>query len=255
MIDFINSTAWKMTPQPLFRTFHLTYILIGLAVCFGAAYLLRWLGDLGEKIMLFGIGAGLIISEVYKQLFWYYAIGYSEYPWIRLPFHLCSMPMYLLVILPFIRSGRIKTALTDFLGTYCFAGGLVSVIVDGGLLREYWMMTIHCLNWHLVLVFIGLYLSFRGKISRGVKGFAGATVIYYLLAAAAFGLNCALWNVSNGTCDMFFVGPAPMEVAVYRDIAKVTGRPLVTLIYLVTLTVISFVFWILLARIKTSKTS
>ena len=250
MIGFIKATAFEMTPQRLFGGFHLTYMLVGFAVCFGMALLLRNLSVRGEKIMFFTIGICLFISEIYKQLFWYYAIGYDEYPWIRLPFHLCSIPMYLLPVLPFINSGKVKTALYNFLGTYCFAGGFISVIADGGLLREYWAMTIHCLNWHLTLIFIGLYLSFRGKISPKVKGFVGASIIYYIFAFAAFCLNCALWNISKGVCDMFFVGPAPMEVVLYRDIEKVTGRLVVTLIYLLTLTFISLIFWFLLSRIR-----
>ena len=84
-------------------------------------------------------------------------------------------------------------------------------------------------------------------------GFVGATIVYYSFAAVAFCLNCILWNVSNGTCDMFFVGPAPMEVVVYRDIAKVTGRPVVTFIYLLTLTLISLIFWLLFSRRKQRK--
>ena len=253
MIDFIEFTSWEMTPQPLFGTFHLTYMLIGFALCLGLAVLLRKLSERNEKRMFFVIGICLIASEIYKQLFWYYAIGYETYPWIRLPFHLCSIPLYLLPFLPFIKSGKIKTALYDFLGTYCFVGGLISVIIDGGLLREYWMMTVHCLNWHLVLVFIGLYLGFHGKIGRNIKNIVAATFVYYVFAAIAFCLNCALWKVSNGTCDMFFVGPAPMEVFIYRDIEKVTGRPVVTLIYLLTLTFVSFAFWFLLSRIVPKK--
>ena len=247
MIGLIKSTAWEMMPRSLFGAFHLTYVLIGFVVCLYMAILLRNTSEHSEKIMFFVIGVCLLISEIYKQLFWYYAIGYDEYPWIRLPFHLCSIPMYLLLVLPFIKNGKVKTALYDFLGTYSFVGGLISVVFDGGLLREYWTMTIHCLNWHLTLVFIGLYLSLRTKISREFKGFVGASIVYYVFAVAAFCLNCALWNVSNGTCDMFFVGPAPMEVVVFRDIAKVTGRPIITLIYLLTLTFIAFVFWFLLS--------
>jgi len=250
IIDLIKATAWEMTPQPLFGAFHLTYIAIGFAVCLGAAFLVRGLGGRGEKRMFFVIGVCLLASEAYKQLFWFYAIGYDEYPWIRLPFQLCSVPMYLLPVLPFLKSGRAKTALYDFLGTYCFAGGLVSVVADGGLLREYWAMTIHCLTWHLVLVFVGLYLGLRGKISRSIKGFLGASAVYFAFAAAAFCLNCALWNVSGGTCDMFFVGPAPMEVVIYRDIAKAAGRPLVSLIYLLTIALISLFFWFILSRIR-----
>ena len=253
MENFVKSTAWKMAPQPLFGAFHLTYMLIGLAVCFGAALLLRNLGERGEKRLFFAIGLCLLVSEAYKQLFWYYAIGYDEYPWIRLPFHLCSVPMYLLLVLPFLKEGKVKTALYNFLGIYCFAGGFVSVVADGGLLREYWTMTIHCLSWHLILAFFGFYLCLHGKISRKFNCFVSATIVYYIFAAAAFCLNCALWDISKGACDMFFVGPAPMEVVVYRDIEKATGRPVVTLIYLLTITLISLAFWFLLSRFAPRK--
>ena len=252
---FIISTAGRMTPQKLFGPFHLTYTLVGFAVCVVAALLLKNLGERGEKRMFLIIGLCLIVSEIYKQLFWYYAIGYDTYPWIRLPFHLCSIPMYLLPVMPFIKGGRVKNALYDFLGSYCFAGGLFSVVADGGLLREYWAMTFHCLTWHLLLVFIGLYIALRGKMSRKFGGFAGASAVFYAFAAAAFGLNCALWRVSGGVCDMFFVGPAPMEVVVYRDIARFTGRPIVTLIYLLTLTLVSFAFWLVMSRLRKKETA
>ena len=253
MIELIKATAWEMTPQNLFGPFHLTYMIIGFTLCFLLAFLLRHQSEQSEKRMFLIIGICLIISEVYKQLFWYYAIGYKEYPWICLPFHLCSIPEYIIPVLPFLKNEKIKNALYNFLGSFCFVGGLFSVVGDGGLLREYWTMTIHCLTWHLVLVFIGIYLGVRGKISRSYKGYLGACIVFYSFAAAAFCMNCALWNISNGNCDMFFVGPAPINIIVYSDIERITGRPIVTIIYLATLTFISFVFWVILSRLKQNK--
>jgi uncharacterized membrane protein YwaF len=245
IIEAIRGTAWRMEPQPLFGPFHLPYTVIGLLLCVLLAYLLRKTSERGHRVLLTSLGVLLVASEVYKQLFWHYAIGYTEYPWIILPFHLCSMPLYILPIVAWLPRGRVQQALYTFLASYCFAGGLISVVVDGGLLREYWTMTIHSLTWHLLLVFIGLYLGLSGRLDGRIRGFAKGAAVFGALALVAFLLNVALTDVSGGACDMFFVGPGPMNVAVYRDIAPVVGRPLTTLIYLLTLTLASYLCWLL----------
>jgi hypothetical protein len=245
IIEAIRITAWKMEPQPLFGAFHLTYVIAGLAISVFLAYRLRKITERQHTIMLVSLGILLILSEIYKQLFWYYVIGYKEYPWFNLPFHLCSMPLYLLPFVALLPKGRARQALYAFLASYCLAGGLISVLADGGLLRNYWTMTIHSLTWHLLLVFVGLYLGLSGRVNSRVGTFVKGAVVFGVLAFVAFLINLALWDVSNGTCDMFFVGPAPMNVVVYRDIAQVVGRPLTTLIYLLTLTIASCFCWLL----------
>jgi hypothetical protein len=245
IIEALRATAWRMEPQPLFGAFHLAYIIIGLSVCILLAYLLRGISERGHKVLLTSLGVLLIISEVYKQLFWHYAIGYGEYPWFILPFHLCSMPIYILPVVAWLPKGRVQQALYAFLASYCLAGGLISVLVDGGLLRTYWTMTIHSLTWHLLLVFVGLYLGLSGWACGKTKAFAKGAAAFVVFACAAFLLNTALLDASNGACDMFFVGPGPMNVVVYRDIAAIVGRPLTTLIYLLTLTIASYLCWLL----------
>jgi hypothetical protein len=245
IVEAVRATAWKMEPQSLFGSFHLIYVIVGLAVCVLLAYLLRGISKRTHTILLTSLGVLLILSEIYKQLFWYHAIGYAEYPWIILPFHLCSMPLYLLPFVAWLPKGRVQQALYVFLASYCLAGGLISILVDGGLLRNYWTMTIHSLTWHLLLVFVGLYLGLSGRVGGGIKTFAKGAAAFGAFALIAFVLNIALMDLSGGACDMFFVGPGPMNVVVYRDIAVVVGRPLTTLLYLLTLTIASYLCWLL----------
>lgn len=247
LIDFLKWTAWPMEPQPLFGTFHLTYLAAGLTLAFLGAFLLRGINERQNRTLLCAIGLFLFISEVYKQLFWLYAITYQDYPFIIFPFHLCSVPMYLCPVAAFLPAGRMRSALYDFMASFCFVGGIISLAADGGLLRNYWTMTFHSLNWHLILVFLGFYLGMSGRAGAGGKrGFLRAAAVFYALAAVAFCINMAMMEVSRGTIDMFFVGPGSMNVVVYADIAKTTGRPVVTLLYLVTITLASWVSYIAL---------
>jgi hypothetical protein len=249
LLELLKSTGWKMERQPLFGVFHLTYVFIGLFICVLAALFFKKHFKSKQKVILFCVWIILLLSEIYKQLFWYYVIEYDTYNWILFPFHLCSMPLYLLPFVIFLPEGRITNAIQTFLGSYCVAGGLVSVLVDGGLLREYWTLTLGCLNWHLILVFLGLYLGASGKLGRKWSDFLSATVVYAVLAVIAFAINLLMRNISNGQCDMFFIGPAKMQVVVYRDIANAVGRPLTSVLFLATLSTAAIVCWIITARI------
>ncbi|MCL2486657.1 MAG: YwaF family protein [Oscillospiraceae bacterium] len=254
MIEFIKSTAWPMERQPLFGSFHLIFLAVGLTAAFLCAFFLRKITDRQNRALLLTVGLFLLTTEIYKQLFWFYAITYEHYPFIIFPFHLCSVPMYLCILAAFLPEGKFRQAIYDFLASFCFVGGIISLAVDGGLLREYWTMTLHCLIWHLILVFIGLHFGMSGR-TGGKFGFLRACAVFYTLAAAAFCINILMMDVSRGTIDMFFVGPAPMNVVVFSDIAKVTGRPIVSLIYLASITFAAWVSYLALTARKNGRGS
>jgi len=247
-VELIQKTAWPMDRQPLFGSFHITCLAIGFAAAIILAFLLRKTNERQNRRLFLVVGIALGLSEVYKQLFWYYGIGYVDYPFVIFPFHLCSMPLYVCLLLGFVRGEKIRQVLYDFLASYCFIGGLISVTVDAGLLRPYWVMTIHGMAWHFVLVFLGLYLGFSRRVGRRKGGFIRAAVLYLGLCAVAFCINLAFMEFSKGTIDMFFVGPGKMNVVVYKDIGEALGRPAVTAIYIATISLASWVAYKLLSR-------
>ena len=50
--EFIQATAWEMTPPEAYGPFHLTFTFVGIALCAFAAWKLRKLGDKGNRILL-----------------------------------------------------------------------------------------------------------------------------------------------------------------------------------------------------------
>ena len=207
------------------------------------------------RIMFIAISIYFLLSEVFKQLFCYYAVGYDEYLFILFPFHLCSMPLYILPLTLFLRDGTLKQSLYNFLASYCLTGGLMSVTVDGGLISGYLAITFSSFLWHFVLIFIALFLCVSGRVRFKLTEFAKATAVFGVCAVLALLINIALYDLSNGTCDMFFMGPAPMNVVVYRDIAKAVGRPLTSLIYLATLALASFGLYAAVTHLPKAKSS
>ena len=141
MEKFFELTAWTMTPPATFGTFHILWLVFGLGGSVLLAWLLRKSSEKQNKIIFLVMGIFLIITEIYKQLFYYYIIGGNTL-WI-FPFQLCSVPMYMCFFVPFIKNKKVQTAFYAFLMIFNLFGGFISLIEISGLVHTYWTLTIH----------------------------------------------------------------------------------------------------------------
>lgn len=225
-------TAWPMEAPRAYGLFHLSFMMLGFALCGFAAWKLRGLGEMGSKRLLVSVGAFLAICEVYKQLLYYFCIGDPGYDWDVLPFQLCSLPMYLCIIAPLLPRGRLQQTLYSFMGFFNLLGGGISFFEPSGLLHSYWTLTLHALIWHMSLVFVGLYLCFSGKAGARIDDYRRAAKFFLVLCAVAFAINLALWEVSGGAVNMFFLGPSDNPIIVFSDIAEHFGWFTATAVYI-----------------------
>ena len=231
--DLLSTTAWEMEIPPAYGAFHISFVLIGFLVCFSLAYLLRNLSEKGNKILFLSVGAFLLVTEIYKQLMYKLVISPDElYRWGVFPFHLCSIPLYLCLIIPFLKKGILKQTMYDFLMTYNLLSGFVAFFEPSGLLHQHVTMTAHSLVWHMLLVFLGAYvaLSKRGGVEK--KNLKRATVMWLVLCVTAFTINCIHWNVSEGAINNFFVGPRNSSLIVFKQISEAFGWYVSTALYI-----------------------
>ena len=156
--SFFTATAWEMTPPAAYGPFHLTFTFVGFALCAFLAWKLRHISEKGNRIVLLTCGIFLMVTEVYKQLFYYYHIGNNSYQWWIFPFQLCSVPMYLCVIAALIKPGKVQKGMYNFMTSFNLLGGLMAFIEPSGIVHPYWTLTLHAFIWHMTLVFIGMYL-------------------------------------------------------------------------------------------------
>jgi len=235
MLDFwISSTAWPMTPPKAYGPFHLIFTFVGLILCAALAWKLRRLQERGNKILLFSMGAFLAITEVYKQLFYYFYIGNNSYQWWIFPFQLCSVPMYLCMLVPFIKSERIKQGIYGFMMTFNLLGGLMAFIEPSGIIHSYWTLTLHAFIWHMTLNFIGFYIIFSGRGIKTGKDYCKAVVCFLVLCCVAFSINLIFWKASAGSINMFFVGPRNSSLVVFEQISERFGWYVSTILYIPT---------------------
>lgn len=228
----IEATAWQMEKPKAYGTFHLLFMLIGFTICAIVAWKLRRVGEKGNRIILLSVGIFLLISELYKQLLYYYYLSDHTYAWWIFPFQLCSVPMYLCIIAPLLKPCKAQKAMYSFMMIYNLLGGAIAFTEPSGLLHSYWTLTLHSLIWHMLIVFVGLYLAFSGRGGHETADYWSATKTFLLLCLIAFCLNLIFRDISNGRMNMFFVGPSNSSIIVFKQISESFGWYWSTALYI-----------------------
>lgn len=222
MTEFVEKTAWIIEKPEAYGAFHLSFLVIALFGSAVAAFALRNISGRRADTLIFWLGVIMLTAEAYKQLFCAVILGGGQYLWRVLPFQLCSVPMYLYVVFPFLKDGRLKQALSDFMLSFSFMGALAAMLEPSQLLSKYAVLTVHSLMWHAAIVFVGLLLGMSGRAGRKISDFRRAAGIYLILCAAAFLLNIALR--SKRGVNMFFISPyIKSPIIVISDIYESCG--------------------------------
>ena len=241
--SFFVSIAYKMDILPSYGVFHILYTLIGFLVCFLLAYKLKNIKEEMAVLLLFSIGVVLLVSEVGKQLFYYFVIEGHRISWAEFPFQLCSVPMYLCILLPFIKSECVKKSMYSFMGLYNLLGGAISFVEPSGLFLNYYFLTGHALLWHMTLVFIGLFVLLSKRGGQSIEDYIGATKLFLLASLIAFGLNCFVQFGLKEHMNMFFVGPGNSPLAVFSQFSQWFGWYVNTPIYLFAVCLGAFIIF------------
>ena len=256
LADLLMLTAWKMDkPQP-YGWLHLCVMLAGFPLSAWAAWKLRRLGERGNRILLLTVGLFLLFCEAYKQLFYELVLEPDNgYRWSNFPFHLCSVPMYLCLLILCLKDGPLRKSLYTFLMSYNLLGGAIAFAEPSGLLHGRWTLTMHAFIWHMVLVFLGLYIGFSGRGGTGKRDYWHATAVFLTLCAIAFAINCTFWEISGHTIKMFFLGPAHSPIAVFKDLSKWLGWPIGMALYIPSVAVgAAVVLWLFRLPAKRCRT-
>lgn len=232
---FFESSLLPMTPIPSYGWFHILYTLIGFIVCGFTAWKMRNISEKAARWFIFGIGLFLSLTEVYKQLFLYFNSENHTYNWGELPFQLCSVPMYLCLIAPWLKPGKLQRGMYSFMVLFNLLGGGISFLEPSGLLLDDWFSTVHALFWHMSLVFLGLFLCFSKRGATEKTDYKGAAFTFVGLCGVAFAINAFVQNVLGKHINMFFVGPGESPIIVFKQFCKWFGWPVNTFIYMFAL--------------------
>ena len=241
---FMDATAWEIAEPRAYGAFHLIFTFVGIALCIFLAWKLRNIGERGNRAVLLTVGIFLVITEIYKQFFYFYHMENNEYAFWIFPFQLCSVPMYLCIIASLIKPGKVQTGMYGFMTTFNLLGGLMAFIEPSGILHEHLTLLLHAFVWHMSLVFIGFYLIASGRCAKSKRDYKYAVFTFLSLALLAFIINLILWVPSDGSINMFFVGPRNSSLVVFKWISEKFGWYVSTLLYLPTVSLGAYIIFL-----------
>lgn len=241
-----ESISWPMDVFPAYGAFHILYTLIGFAVCGVAAWKLRKVSAKAAGWILFAVGLFLAVAEIFKQLFYFFVMMDNRYSWGDFPFQLCSIPMYLCMIAPWLKPGRLQRGMYSFMVLYNLLGGAISFTEPSGLFHAHWFLTIHALVWHMLLVFIGLFICFSKHGGSKRSDYVGATWTFIALCGVALALNCFVQFVLGEEMNMFFVGPGNSPIIVFAQFSEWFGWYINTPIYIFAVCLGAYLLYLLI---------
>lgn len=196
-------------------------------------------------------GLFLLLSELCKQLLLTIYLNHGNYNWWYLPFQLCSIPMYLLLIYPYLKKDRSKEILLTFLSSFTLLGGAAAFFDTSGMYYPVLILTIHSFLWHIILIVIGLLSGIR-LISISKQRNTCLSWQTFLCSVFLYGSFCLLATAANllfsrfGTINMFYINPElPMQQLYFREIAEIWGNSVAIIFYLTaTVAGSTFLFFI-----------
>ena len=252
IINILDMTAWRMEAPQLFGGFHIVAALITAAAAVCMASLLskrvRGADKPFEKLVriLMITGWVLVVLEVWKQLFLYYVVNNEAYDWWFFPFQLCSVPMYLCILLPVMVPATQRVFLT-FMGGYTFVSAAATLIYPEDILRSYTALTLHGFVWHGLLLFISLLILLTGRADPSARGLMKAASLFAIMCVFAVMINVVaepvMQNASglvHSYAAMFYLNPyhiSPQPVV--SAVQKTAGIPAGLLLYSLTITAVS----------------
>lgn len=207
--------------------------------------------------MFFFCGLLLALSEIWKQWYLTFPLNHGNYNWWYFPFQLCSIPMYLLLLFPFVKKERIRNAFLTFLMCYGMLGGIAVFADTSGLHYPVAVLTVHSYLWHILLIVIGITAGTAYGLSSGKiqfktsdsgditvptdrwKSFRAITFREFTDCTLIYAVCCVIASIINAACNpygeinMFYINPRyTMVQIVFCDFVPYIGNTLTIFLYM-----------------------
>lgn len=211
----------------------------------------------GQRLnhVFFISGLVLAASEIWKQWCLTVRVNGGVYDWWYFPFQLCSLPMYLLLVFPWVKSRKMRRALLAFLMDYTLLGSIMVWAEPSGLFYPLAALTLHSFLWHILLTVIGLLAGFSWRSETKTSSCGGFTLMEtagvswrqaareagkdFLDATLLYGAGCLAAAFLNflfrekGEINMFYINPdAPVTQPFFRHLVPVIGQVPTILLYM-----------------------
>ncbi len=197
------------------------FLFVGLIliICFGflGTYLNKKNNEKIINVLIFSFGLTFLGFEIAHEILRFIKLGYYDFS--SFPFQFCSVPMYLCLVLPFIKKEHLRMPGVYFLGIYGFIGGIFPLLFGQSQLCRWssFFDVFHSFAWHILLLmnslllinFYGIGINKKESIKLFLKSyllFISITVIAQILNVILHysgGINYPIYSNPDGSVTNF----------------------------------------------------
>lgn len=125
-----------------------------------------------------------------------------------LPFHLCSLLLFAVLFITFVKDGTLKQTLMSFMAFAGTIGSFCAIMIPTNGTDFFDIGAYQCFVYHAGLLWFSIYLIATGKAKPGIKAYGRNSLMLLSLVVAMLYVNSAL--SIYGTNFLYLVRP-PME--------------------------------------------
>ena len=238
-------------PAP-YGAFHILLTLGLLSLAILAAWWLRNADDKTNRKVMATVGGFLLLTEVYKIAFHMTVDPYDWYFWGAFPFQLCSVPMYLSLFCAFCPSNKINSWLYEFMFAVNMFGGIMAFLEPSGIQHGYITLTVHAYVWHMLLIFVGLYLYASKRACNDTRSYYKAIAVYLSSCVLAQAFNIIF---ADRRVNCFYISPyVQSPLAVFKNIYASCGWAVNMVLLIIALCIASALVYYVGFAVRRSKT-
>ena len=223
----IHALQGTMETPTNYSLFHLVSVAIIVVSTIAVCLLLKNSKQKTFRIFVFVCWALIFLLEVYKQLVFSFSLTDNkpvwDFQWYAFPFQLCSVQLYLLPFVVFLKDGKVRNAIMAFLTFFSFFGGLVVFIYPNDVFISMIGINIQTMVHHGLQVLLGIFFAVYNRKKLGFKYYLSGLIVFATCIAVAMSLNFIVPTFTNETFNMFYISPKfdctlPVLSAIYPKV-------------------------------------
>lgn len=173
------------------------------------------------NFIIFGYGIVFLGLELYHEINRFVRLGFYDFS--SFPFQFCSIPIYLCLILPFIKNEKVRDSFFYYIGIYCFVSGLFPLFFGQRSLCRWSNAfdTFRSFLWHIMILQLSVIAIVHKPIAVNLKtsykSLLGAIGIFVSLTVIAQIFNVTLHYAGGINYPVTGNQPfkTPMTVSLY----------------------------------------
>ena len=239
---FLKLTHFEMIKPTPYGSFHLSFLILSIVALFVFCRFFKSKNERRSNQILFFVGLFLLVLEIYKQIYFTLVIGNGYYIWAVFPLQPCSIPMYLCLLVPFIKGQNIKKGFYNYIYIYGTLGGVVVLLFPNNVFTTHLTMNLHTVVWHFALVFLGVFLYKIDLIDIN-NGYKIPAILYLCFALTAFFINIFVNKFLNQFISLFFIGPNIENIFLITDLHRLFGWQIASVLTIFLVSIIGYAFF------------